>query len=434
MRPRTKLQCQVVEYSQGLCNIDNSMVEWVKEDVFDHIGFSTKSRTICMDCGESFSPEIVKRKRAVCPHCGAKLKIETSRKTTNKQSTYIAKAQIYGEFQVIRNFEIYGYYKAGLRPHFFIREVLQHWIKDDGKREVMALGRNTGCSGWGGTMEIRRKQLGTYYYRYGNNDINVEMYHPDSEFRDKYKRYGIDHNFRGMSFLTAINMLPINSKAETLLKAKEYKLFGWLDDYKASSVSKYWSAIKICLRNRYKVKDISLWFDYLELLEHYHKDLHNAYYVCPKNLKKAHNIYVKKKRKDDERERKERAIRKLLSQKEVAELYIKEKSKFFGIRIFDENISIHVLESVDEFKEEGDKMHHCVFDCEYFNRKDCLILSARNKKTGKRIETIELSLSTFEIIQQRAKCNGESPYKAEIKDLIINNIGQFKKLVIKKAM
>ena len=94
----------------------------------------------------------------------------------------------------------------------------------------------------------------------------------------------------------------------------------------------------------------------------------------------------------------------------------------------------HVLESVDEFKEEGDKMHHCVFDCEYFNRKDCLILSARNKKTGKRIETIELSLSTFEIIQQRAKCNGESPYKAEIKDLIINNIGQFKKLVIKKAM
>ena len=237
-----------------------------------------------------------------------------------------------------------------------------------------------------------------------------------------------------MSFLSAISKLPSDPKAETLLKAKQYKLFGWLDDYKSDYVSKYWPAIKICLRNKYKVKDASLYFDYLDLLERYHKDLHNAYYVCPKDLKKAHDVYLKKKRKEDERERKERAIMELLAQKEVAELYIKEKSKFFSIRISDENISIHVLKSVDEFKEEGNKMHHCVFDCGYFKRKDCLILSARDKKTGKRIETIELSLKTFQIVQQRAKCNGESPYKSEIRDLIINNIGQFKKLALKKAM
>ena len=29
------------------------------------------SYIICMECGERFSAELVKRKRAVCPHCGA---------------------------------------------------------------------------------------------------------------------------------------------------------------------------------------------------------------------------------------------------------------------------------------------------------------------------------------------------------------------------
>lgn len=38
-----------------------------------------------------------------------------------------------------------------------------------------------------------------------------------------------------------------------------------------------------------------MWFDYLKLLEHYRKDLHNAHYVCPKNLKKAHDLYVAEK-------------------------------------------------------------------------------------------------------------------------------------------
>lgn len=31
------------------------------------------SYIICMECGERFSAELVKRKRAVCPHCGRSL-------------------------------------------------------------------------------------------------------------------------------------------------------------------------------------------------------------------------------------------------------------------------------------------------------------------------------------------------------------------------
>lgn len=139
MKPRTKLQFRVVGLSSQLPDIKSMMTEWANNDCLNHIGYATKSRVVCMECGERFSTELVNRKRAVCPHCGASLKIEWSRKRTNQQFIRIGKADICEEFQVIRCFELYAYYREGREPHYFIREVLQHWIKDDGKREVMAL-------------------------------------------------------------------------------------------------------------------------------------------------------------------------------------------------------------------------------------------------------------------------------------------------------
>ena len=76
MKPRTKLQVQVLEQSRCLPDIDSYMLAWAKTDCLEHKGFATKSRVVCMDCGQRFSPDIVRRKLAVCPHCGAKLKVE----------------------------------------------------------------------------------------------------------------------------------------------------------------------------------------------------------------------------------------------------------------------------------------------------------------------------------------------------------------------
>ncbi|MCS2583228.1 endonuclease Q family protein [Bacteroides sp. BFG-551] len=78
MKPRTKLQVRVTELSSSLPNIENKMLDWAKVDCLEHKGYATKSRVICMDCGKRFSPELVNRKRAICPHCGIKLKVEQS--------------------------------------------------------------------------------------------------------------------------------------------------------------------------------------------------------------------------------------------------------------------------------------------------------------------------------------------------------------------
>ena len=163
-----------------------------------------------------------------------------------------------------------------------------------------------------------------------------------------------------------------------------------------------------------------MWFDYLNLLERYHKDLRNAYYVCPKNLKKAHDLYVAKKRRDEEKARREREIQHLLELKDAAQKYIEEKSKFFDLKLSDGIIVVVPLKNIEEFKQEGDIMHHCVFANEYFKKKDALILSARIGK--KHIETIEINLTTLSIVQSRGACNQNTEYHDRIIGLVKKNI------------
>lgn len=418
MRPRTKLQVRVVGLSNQLHKIDNLLIDWAKIDCLEHKGYATKSRVICMECGQRFSPELVKRKRAVCPHCGASLKIEQSRKRTDKQTMYIAKTEICEEFQVIRNFEIYAYYRENEAPRYFIQEILQHWIRDDGNREVVARANNTGYYGWCGELKIRNKVVGSYYNSF-DNDVYCDRYHPESIFKPEYIRMGIDYRLQGISFLTAINSIPHNPRVETLLKARRYELLDYWNGYRYK-IDMYWSSIKICLRNKYRIKDVSMWFDYLKLLDHYHKDLHNAHYVCPKNLKKAHDLYVARKKRDDEKERKARDMQHLLKLKKDAENYIKEKSRFFDLKLSDGKILVVPLKSIEEFQEEGTIMHHCVFTNEYFKKKDSLILSARIGK--KHIETIEINLKTFSIVQSRGACNSNTEYHERIIGLVKKNM------------
>lgn len=422
MKPRTKLQRQVIAYSQSLHNIDREILEWAKRDCLDHKGFATKTRVICMDCGQRFSSALVSRKCAVCPHCGAKLKMEDTRRRNDRQSMYIAMAEICGEFQVIRNFELIAYYKDGKEPRYYICEILQHWIKENGSREVVARSYNMSCITWSGELEIREKHT-TGYYGY-DKDIFQYKFHPDSAFKPQYTRYGIDHKLQGISFLKAIQVVPYSPQIETLIKARQYELLEYCNNH-SGSLGKYWPSIKICLRNKYKIKDISMWFDYLQLLERCHKDLHNAYYVCPVNLKKAHDTYMAKKMREDEKERREKGKQRLLKLKKEAENYIKDKSKFFDLKISDGKIVIVVLKSIDEFMQEGEKMHHCVFTNEYFKKKDCLILSARIGK--KHIETVEVNLKTLQVVQSRGVCNKNTEYHNRIIGLVKQNIGLIRK-------
>ena len=167
-----------------------------------------------------------------------------------------------------------------------------------------------------------------------------------------------------------------------------------------------------------------MYADYLQLLERYNKDLRNAYYVCPKNLHKAHDYYVAKRRKEQEKAEKERLEREMLKQKEAEKKFLERIGKFIDLVISDNKLIIVPLKSLDEFKQEGDIMHHCVFANGYWKRSDCLILSARIG--DKRIETIEINLKTLDIVQSRGACNQNTEYHERIIGLVRKNIGLIK--------
>ena len=62
-------------------------------------------------------------------------------------------------------------------------------------------------------------------------------------------------------------------------------------------------------------------------------------------------------------------------------------------------------------------MENCGND--YYNREDSLIFSATID--GKRIETVEVSLTTLKVVQSRGVCNSNTEYHDRIINLVENN-------------
>jgi DNA-directed RNA polymerase subunit RPC12/RpoP len=431
MKPRTKLHHRVAELSSRLLRIDQNQKQWAFKECLPHKGYANKSSAFCLDCGETFSLELIKRKKAVCPHCKTKLTIEFTRKTTSEQTNYFAIVEVFGEFQVVRNFELNAHYKKGIPVKHYLHEILQYWIQPDSKTTMFGkLHTVTGyCDSWGGNWEIREENRRSWYG--SKYDVYPRHYHPKSEFKKEYSKIGINHNLSGLTVLEAIKIIPNNPKAETLIKEKQFSLLGKMSG-ELGRVTNYWPSIKICLRNNYKVKDASIWMDYLDLLRYFNKDLHNAKYVCPKNLKLEHDRWMKKKREiirlqEIERERLKIEKRQQNLEKAIVE-YVERNKKFFDLEFTKGNITINVLQSVEEFKEEGDELKHCVYTNEYYLKEQSLILSA--KVNGKRAETLEILLPDIKIAQSRGLNNKSTKHHEKIVDLVNKNLEKIRKIVI----
>lgn len=421
MKPRTKLQKQVAELSSKLPAITEKQRQWAIDNCFERKGYLRKNTVWCTECGNTWlagESELATQLLGVeCPHCHSSLKVSRSQKRKDEVKEYYTIVTTCNGFQVLRHYIAMKSCKVGFAARYDVDEAVQNWITPDGSDEIMA--RMTRQSIfyidlWDWSSPLTNK--GSIENVHVSDKYNVFANHiyPVRRIIPELRRNGFKGHFHSVCPLSLFKHLLRDSRTETLIKARQYALLGYSISH---SLRELWPSIRICIRNKYIIKDASMWRDYLGFLNYFGMDTHNAKYVCPENLKGAHDLWMKKKNKV-EAKRKEEERRKEAAVADAE--YKKLKSKFFDICISDGVIAIGVLKSVQEFLEEGESMHHCVFSGGYYEKKDSLVLSAHIG--DKRIETIELSLKTLEIIQSRGICNKNTEYHDRIIGLVKQNI------------
>lgn len=423
MKPRTKLQHQLVKYSGWLTQgVQDKIQSFAISTCNSKYGFSTGKTFWCGVCGDTHSSKEIVKKEVTCKSCNSDLHIVETKKRKFFESYYIAYAEEMFEFQVIRLFHVSVKYRKGEHWETNTLECVQQFHTD---HDYHIIGRLThyGNDPLYGPMEIRQP---SYYKHFAYNPY-PSHYHPESKFLPEYEMKGCHGDLGNICFSDLKKQLNFNcSKTETLLKAGYTSLLkvAVQSSYK---IQRYWDSIKICIRNHYKPLDGGIYIDYLELLEQFNKDIRNPKFICPEDLHREHNFYVEKNRRIREREEAERRrvaeIEQLRQNNYSQEDYERDKSMYFGIHLKRGNISIRVLESIDEFKKEAEIHKHCVFTNKYYAKTNSLILSASVDNVP--TETIELYLNNLRIAQSRGLNNTASQFNPQIRKLINDNLHLF---------
>lgn len=419
MQPKNKFQQQVFELSKRLPQITEYQKRWAFKHCFTHIGKRyTNGKIVCLECGHLWSgdskPVSESSVKCKCPHCATQLEINTTRQRVFKENEYMGIVTTCAGFQVIRYFYLSVYRKTGKQPRYSCSEVVQRWLSPNGKEAVVARLRAMNiiyydCWELESPLEIRP------YHR--AHDISPIHFYPRQRVISEIRRNGFCGEYHDIRPWALFRSILINNKAETLFKTGQYELLKHFVYSNLDNIDNYWNSIRICIRNGYVIADGSVWCDYIAQLNFFDKDTNSPKYVCPDNLQEQHDLYMRKRRTYMERQRSEKERQKA---RENEAKFRELKAKFFGIAFTDGTIQVRVLESVDEFMEEGNAMHHCVFNNEYYLKENSLILSATIN--GQRIETVEVSLNTLEVVQSRGVCNQNTSYHDQIIRLVKQNV------------
>lgn len=417
MKPKTRIQKEVAGLFHKLPELTEKQTAYAFEHCFKHYAHRTKGGILtCTECGHRWKSEHRLAESlcgCTCPHCGKELEVLDSRKRVFKNTEYFSIITTCKHFQVIRFFFVHIDRKVCHPAKYSITEVVQRWIAPDGKTETVARLRCMHlfyCDLWNewSDMEIRgNKKLRAY-------DIAPICTYPTIRVIPEVKRNGFKGDYHNILPYDLFKAILSDCRAETLLKAGQYPMLRY-DIYHSFNIVEYWASVKICIRNGYTIANGSMWRDTIDLLRHFGKDTNCPKYVCPADLKAEHDKLVKKRNRQRERERTEQQRQKAI---EDEKNYLKAKGIFFGLVFSDNLIRIKVIESVEEMIEEGRMMHHCVGG--YHNRENSLILSATID--GRRIETIEVSLKTLEVVQCRGVCNENTEYHDRIVNLVNSNV------------
>lgn len=418
MKPKTKLQQYVSELSSQLPALTPAQIRWAEHSCTEHIAKCTKEgKWSCLECGHSWEDRAHKGLSIRCPNCGMMLQRKDGRKEVFKEEKCLCYVTTFKGWQVLRYVYLKHSSRRGDASYYFHAEVIQHWLDEQGRHIVMALPStmNTWNASWcfDREMEIRKSSL-----RY---DVHVHHIYPHYRVLPIIKRNGFCGKWYDPSPLPLLQGVLTNPKIETLLKAGQYEMLRYALNTNSYFLNDMWPSIRICIRHGYIIQEPSLWCDLLRALSGLGKDIRNPKYICLDEIEEAHDFYVERlRRMHHEVVHRELTRIKLLNQQEEEEAFLKDKEVYLGLQFGNGHIQVHALNSVREYIAEGEAMHHCVYASSYHLRPDSLVLSA--EKDGKRLETVEVSLSTMSVVQSRGACNTKTEYHEEIVQLVNENM------------
>lgn len=429
MRPKTKYHKEVFGLYKTLGKITKAHEKWVSGNLSNYYAHGNKKKLTCFVCGHQWdqTDKTYKKETVKCPCCKKTLNVDYSKKRVHRINYIFQIVTTVERFQVIRTFEVYVHLKFGEKQRLTIVEIFQQWFNENKKEKnvVIALNRNAFGNysyGWlyNSDFEIRPHPNNYCYHP------DVDLVYPKINVLPIFQRNGFNNNFHGYRPWFFLNSLLESSHAETLLKAGQIKLFSV---HYSEKFEKYWSSVKICIRNNYIVDKPNIWLDYLDALVYLKMDVRNAKYVCPENLMEAHDFYIsiankrrEKERLIAERQRKLEILRKLQLEKKQ---YVKDKKKFFDLVISDKNLNISVLPTVEDFETVNIITGCCIYSSAYYAKKDSLIMVVR--KDQEIVQVVEISLNTLKVIQCYGPHNEVNEFTEPTISLINKNINQIQK-------
>ena len=466
MKPRSKIQQQFVEWAGLLPPLDEKRKAWARglfpAEALYYSRRGNHSEFHCMCCGAvvpTFGKWPVDEHdipRWTCPECGYECEVlpqynggfrgnydsRTGRRGKSPTgSLYATLADIFNGIQVFRTFEVCRCngrttrdgLPCGLPTEFQYREIWQNWIRPDGKETIThrPYARSFNYFRWDYGKEY---VIGSHnahcrgYYAFSDVfDITGNYFFPGQRFTPLLKRNGMRRKYLSMRNCDPVAMCRLllkDNRYEEIVKLGQIPLAVYLTGHFSNTLP-FLHAVRICARNSYRIKDPGLWLDYFDDLVFLGLDTHSAHYVCPKSLKKAHAQTTRR------RERVVELQREAERRKEAAKWegrYATAKAPFLGIVFTDGRITISVIPSVEDVRLEGKAMHHCVFSNGYYKRPDRLLLTARDEK-GKRLETVEIGLDPYVVLQSRGLQNGTTKAHKDIVALCEANMDVFRRAV-----
>ena len=413
-----------------------------------HGYYSRKRQQVwCEACGKVHHQEFpemgtkicLNENEYVCPHCGAHLIVDECNVWTGKP---ICDASQYGYvthlegWTVFRVFYVERTAPRGPKAPYDVHEVWQRWISDSGREVILT----------------KRYYRSPYYFRWefdsewriGRHNEHCTGYYVSADVYDLYpvevgeidvspilKRNGWQNvmTFLRVDMIALWQLLLTEPMAEELAKHDQYQVLKyWIKNCNKPFLEKWMHAVRICIRNGYTIKDAPMWFDHMELLEHFGKDTHSPHYVCPDDLEREHQRLVMKKQREEAAEELQKQIATI---SKAEPQYRKHRGMFFGCCFGDGDIMVTVLGSVRDIFEEGMMMKHCVFTNRYYDHRehpDSLILSARDSD-GNRLETVEVNTRTWQVIQSRGFQNSTTDRHDAIVRIVNENMGALRKVV-----